>query len=251
MDNLEYSFNDCGVNRGNVFENIFTYSMFASQNLDFLASAAGKVDVEAARYIRTAQQMVRTRVDVLVRISFFGDEGFRAKGDFKPFGGIFIATSEDAGQAFKAKSDEVLEDLEKFFRGATQQGESMRMEGRLFENLRHILKAEEAFLFSDLAQIVKTATDEQEWIMKKMQEAAATICDYLYKAVELLRNKILYQLANTGDLVCLSCGSLFNMLDMDDHGKPAPCPVCGAPHSMIVQYEKRKSPAVESIFSRL
>lgn len=251
MDNLEYSFNDCGVNRGNVFENIFTYSMFASQNLDFLASAAGKVDMEAARYIRTAQQMVRTRVDVLFRTAFFGDEGFKAKGEFKPFGEIFIATSEDAGQAFKAESDDVLEDLEKFFRGATQQGESMRMEGRLFENLRCILKAEEAFLFCDLNDLIEMVSDDQRWIMEKLQQAAAVICNFLYMAVELLRNKMLYQLEAKGDLVCLSCGSLFNMLDTDDQGKPAPCPVCGAPVSMIVEYGTWRSPAVDSIYKKL
>ena len=51
---LERTLDLCGVNGSNVFENIFTYSIFASQNLDFLASAACKVDAEAARYIRTA-----------------------------------------------------------------------------------------------------------------------------------------------------------------------------------------------------
>lgn len=251
MPSLEESLAQCGVTQYNIFENIFTYSIFASQNLDFLASAAGRVDIEAARFLRMAQQMVRTRVDVIFRTVFFGQSGFGARFSFQPFGEITIATSEDAGQAFKAEANSLVSDLDGFLEGATDWGESMKMEGRLFENLRWILKAEEAFYNCDLKTIVTMPDNDHVYVMEKLQMASITIQAFIYRGLELLRNKILVQNGNKSKLICTSCGSQFMAIEFDDNGGPAPCPVCGAPLSAIVEYKLKILPVMEEIFKSI
>lgn len=251
-NNLENVLKTCGVTRDNIFTNLFIYSMFASQNLDFLASAAGKVDIEAARHIRMAQQIIRTRIDILFRQSFFGDGEFKAIGSFEPFGEIEIATSEDAGQAFKADSDEIINDLEKFFHGVSDCGDRIKMEGPIFDNLRRIMVAEEKFYHCDLQSIFKTETEEQDFIIKNLQIAAATVLLCLYDAIELLRNKFLFTTCgNTGRLVCSSCGSLMLSIENDEESGPALCPVCGAPASMIIECKFNNSPALDEIYNKL
>lgn len=251
MPNLEQSLAQCGVTQNNIFENIFTYSIFASQNLDFLASAAGRVDIEAARFLRMAQQMMRTRVDVLFRMVFFGQQGFGARFSFQPFREITIATSEDAGQAFKAEANSIVNDLNDFLEGATDWGENMRMEGPLFENLRLILKTEEAFNECDLKAIVTTPDNEHAYIMEKLQMASITIQANLYRGLELLRNKILIQNGNRGKLICTSCGSQLVAFEFDDNGAPAPCPVCGSPPSTIVEYKLKILPMMDEIYKSI
>lgn len=251
MPSLEQSLAQCGVTRHNIFENLYTYSIFASQNLDFLASAAGRVDVEAARYLRMAQQMVRTRVDVLFRQSLFGADGFGAVSSFKPFGEITIATSEDAGQAFKAESEAIISDLDKFFQGASDWGENMKMEGPLFENLRWILKGEQAFNESDLRQFMTFQDADQAYVMEKLQMASATVQAHIYKGIELLRNKFLAYTGSRGKLICASCGSQFRDVALDDNGNPGPCPVCGSPASMLVEYKLKILPLMDEIYKSI
>lgn len=240
----------CGITRDNVFENIFIYSIFAAQSLDFLASAAGRYDIEAARYIRTAQQMVRTRVDILFRTSFFRDENFKAKGSFKPFGNISIATSEDAGNAFKTEPDEIIDDLEKFFRGATANGDFLKMQGIMFENLRMILKAEESFHRCQLEQIVNMPSDDQKFIMQNLQKASVIIQANIYKGIGLLRDKFMVLQGYSDRLVCSSCGSPFKEIEKEKDN-PEPCPVCGAPASMIIKNEVKTIDNMDELYGNL
>lgn len=223
-----------GITASNAWGNLFSYSLLAAHSLDFSASAAGRIDTEAARMLRMAQGMIRTRIDIFVKEAFYvskkvDGETIRLKVGTEPleaFSRLQVACSEDSAimQDKKKIKNQTYRDIE----GALQilDGEQGHIDGALIFNLVEIIKAELAFYRMPLENAVKPISNEQHYLMNSLRVGAIVIADIIHQAIERIKGKLEEQ----QDLyLCTNCGKLFYEL-------PEKCGTCEAGQSLIVKY---------------
>ena len=222
-----------GITGNNAWSNIFSYSLLAAHSLDMAASAAGRIDTEAARYLRMAQGMIRTRTDILARQSFYVSKKVDgrqinlkiAPQPLEAYSRLQVATSQDSAVMQKAENaDGTRKDIE----GALLviAGEKYKIEGVLISNLVEIVKAERAFYQMPIDKSAIPISKEQKGIMSCLQISALVIADIISQSIEMLKNK----LAGYRDLyICASCGLIYYEI-------PEKCEICEAGQSLIVKY---------------
>lgn len=230
---IENDRNLLGITPSNAWGNIFSYSLLAAHSLDMAASGAGRIDVEAARYLRMAQGMIRTRIDILAKQSFYVGkevEGRRlnlqvAPQPIKEYSRLQVATSEDGAVMQKAENlAGTRKDLEVAL--LTKDGEKYEIKGALISNLVEITRAERAFCQMPLEKSAIPINGEQKSIIACLQISALVIADIISQSIEMLKNK----LAAYKDLyVCTSCGLIY-------YEVPEKCEICEAGQSLIVKY---------------
>lgn len=220
-----------GVNDRNSWANLFSYSLLTATSLDLAASAAGRIDTEAARYLRMAQSMVRTRLDILIRQASYGpvnekNVGLRMAAEpVEAFSKLDLVSSEDTAVIRQADMrEEAASDLVNAL--LTVDGKKAEIDGCLIANLAAIIKAEMAFFRIPLENVVVPVGNEQRNLIIGLQVAAATIADFIQHAIEILKDKLAayYEL-----YVCTSCGKLYYEL-VDQ------CELCEASQALIVRY---------------
>lgn len=229
----EYDRDLLGIKASNAWGNIFSYSLLAAHSLDMTASAAGRIDVEAARQIRMAQNMIRTRIDILAKESLYGYKKENGKeirlkvcpDPFKGFSSLQVACSIDTAKLqntneAKKNSKDVANALFALEGGKTE------ISGALISNMVEIVKTELAFYRMPLEQAVRPISKEQQCLMNSLKIAAVIIADLINQALERIKDK----LEERQDLyLCENCGMIYYEL-------PEKCDVCEAGQSLIIKY---------------
>lgn len=222
-----------GITASNAWGNLFSYSLLAAHSLDMSASAAGRIDTEAARLLRIAQNMIRTRIDIIVKQSFYYSRETE-KGTIRlnvnpnqvlEFSSLQVACSEDSARLQNADNREkTAADLKHAL--LTIDGEKAQIDGVLISNLVEIIKAELAFYRMPLENSMNPISEEQRDLMNSLKFGAIVVSDIIHQAVERLKDKLE---ARQDLYVCMNCGDLYYML-------PEKCGTCEAGQSLIVRY---------------
>lgn len=238
-----------GITESNAWGNLFSYSLLAAQSLDFSASAAGRIDTEAARQLRMAQGMIRTRIDILVKEAFYVSKTVNGKEvrlkvatePLEAFSSLQVACSEDSArmQARENLYEQTRQDIGNAL--LRLDGEEVEIEGALISNLVEIIKAELAFYRMPLENSFNPISSDQKHLLNSLRFGAVVIADIIHQAIERLRNK----LAAYQDLyVCTNCGYLFYEL-------PDKCHICESGQSLIIQYPFQIKGDIEALEMRL
>lgn len=223
---LRNELSQIGVDEQNRDANWFEYSTTTLLALDLAASAAGRLDAEAARLLRMAYGMMKFRVDKLLEMSLFGPvEGAKKFGMApRPIKlHSFFITSSAAMAAMQGENAGSL--LDGIDIAMSDTGDPMKMEGDLMYGLAVIIRSERMINKADPSALVTTISDEEKEIVAMLQIAAATILDLIMDALQILKNKILELQAL---YVCLSCG--YQGTAPDEEYK---CPLCGGTRSSV------------------
>lgn len=215
-----------GITDQNRTHNIFEYSSMSMQALDFGASAAGRLDQEAARLLRMAYQLMRFRVDKLLELSLFGEvQGEKKFGMAKlpmPLHSYLIHSGAAIAAMQGENANPMLDGIDI---ALSESGDPLTIEGDLMYGLAVIIRSEKIIHKTDPDSLVVTVSDEEKETIRMLQIASASIIDAIISALEILKNKLLERQAL---YVCENCG--FQSLPPDEEYE---CPLCGAKRGSV------------------
>lgn len=218
--------NTIGISDQNRTHNLFEYSSMSMQALDFAASAAGRLDQEAARLLRMAYQMMRFRVDKLLELSLFGEVQGAAKFAMAkmplPLHSYFIHSGAAIAAMQGENSDPLLEGIDI---ALSDSGDPVKIEGDLIYGLAVIIRSERVIHKADPEQLAITVSAEEKEVVAMLQIAAASIMDAIVSALDILKNKLLERQAL---YVCENCG--FQSLAPNEEYE---CPLCASKRGTV------------------
>lgn len=220
---LDKTLMELGINEDNAYSNLYFYSLIALTSLDLGAEAAGRLDVEAGRLLRMAQTMVRTRIDAILQMNFYGQNGaFKLANHPVNFLASFIpATGADKAEMVdNAKKQAVAAEAGMVAAGV----ESGYI--NLLTKLRDLAQIEERIYDAKPDELIWT-TKDLEHIAGQLQASAASISAFIWEAIGILNKKLNHGISLW---LCTKCGFLTKELGGDGY------PFCKAQASLIVEF---------------
>lgn len=226
---LQSTINNLGISSANAWANVYTYSLMAMQNLDYGASAASRIDVEAGEKLRQAYGFVRFRVDKLLEMNLLGPLDKEARPfqlvsePISTFASVPPIMSASAIAAVEA--DETAVDL---VEATDKDGNLAKVEGALVAGLRAIADAEFAIHIMEPRLFGRPVGHDQMKTIFALQQAAISIHDLVQEALELLKERIFVV---PGMRCCGGCGLIIDAPETDSE-----CPLCGAGGNLMSCY---------------
>lgn len=244
-DLLHDELTDIGITDSNRYHNWFEYSSIACQSLDFAASAAGKLDAEAARYLRMAHGMMRFRADKLLELSLFGamdgNKKFMVSDKRLPLHAAFVFSGAAIAAMQGENADPLLDGIDL---ALSNSGDPMTLEGHLIIALAILVRSERFIIKVEPEVLATTISDEEKFVIGGLQVGAHTILDLIMQALQILKDKLLER---QGLYVCLNCG--FQEVTAPD--EEYKCPLCGSSRGSVCHTPVRPGKESAERYARL
>lgn len=244
-DLLQDELIDIGITDSNRYHNLFEYSSIACQSLDFAASAAGKLDAEAARFLRMAHGMMRFRADKLLELSLFGamdgNKKFMVSNKKLPLCAAFVFSGAAIAAMQGENADPLLDGIDL---ALSNQGDPMKLEGHLIIALAMLARSERFIIKVEPEVLAITVSDEEKDTVLALQLAAHTILDLVMQSLQILKDKVLER---QGLYVCLNCGYQ-SAVAPDEEWE---CPLCGSKRGSVCHTPVRPGKESAARYARL
>lgn len=226
-----YGLSEAGIHKDNFEGNALIYDLLAISALDSVAQAVGSIDLEAARFIRLAQGVIRYRHNLLKEMVVFSPtnpnqkERFHVSGSHRIFERVRLATNRDTAEIKKAhyegESGKLLDKID------------CNIDGTLLYDIQAIMDIELFLKKNGFTKFYRATNHTEEQALLRLQHCCRASFFYLDTARMIIRNKIT-NLPHS--YICTACGYSYPSAKKEPeraYTYPDPCVFCNSPTAWV------------------